>query len=273
MHTTDDRPTPQHDSYTMQAMILAAGLGTRLRPLTDRLPKALVPVGGMPLLGRLMLRLKASGCRRVVVNIHHMAEQIEAYLRQNDCFGLDVRLSDERQRLLDTGGGLRRAASLFLDDEPILIHNVDILTDMEPADLYHACLTTGDDARRGATLVVSPRQTTRYLLFDDTGQLKGWLNTLTGERRGPYAESTTDESTTDARLTRLAFSGIHVFAPQLFPLMEGLDDKFGIIDFYLRCCDSVPIRALTLPGLRLMDVGKTDSLQEAELFARTIGQH
>ena len=247
----------------MQAMIFAAGLGTRLRPLTDTMPKALVSVGGMPLLGRLLLKLRAAGARRVVVNVHHFAEQITDYLRQNSNFGLDILVSDERRQLLDTGGGLRKAAPLFLPDEPILIHNVDILSNADLRQLCDSCPT-----QAAATLVVSSRQTTRYLLFDDSRQLTGWVNILTGELRGPCADRPHDYPL--SQLHRRAFAGIHIVSPSILPLMEGLGERFGIIDFYLRLCDKLPVIGVTPPGLRLLDVGKTDSLAEAELFLKTI---
>ncbi len=239
----------------MQAMIFAAGLGTRLKPLTDTMPKALVRVGGRPLLEHVINRLKAAGAERIVVNVHHFASQVIDYLASHDsCFGLDIRVSDESDKLLDTGGGIKKAAGLFAADSPILIHNVDILSNVDLEWLY------AGHCDNGATLLVSERKTKRYLLFDDAMRLVGWTNIETGEVRSPYAGL-------DVKSCRMfAFSGIHVFSPCLFPLMDTFPDKFGIIDFYLSVCDKVVIKGLVKPDLRLLDVGKLDTLAEAERF-------
>ena len=149
-----------------QAMIFAAGLGTRLKPLTDTMPKALVTVGGQPLIWHVVMKLKAAGFERIVVNVHHFAEQIVNYLAAHDNFGLDIRISDETAGLLETGGGIKKALSLFDPDSPILIHNVDILSNVDLPSLYN--LATVD-----ALLVVSQRKTKRYLLFDDALILRG----------------------------------------------------------------------------------------------------
>lgn len=235
-------------------MIFAAGLGTRLKPLTDTMPKALVPVGGKPLIERVAEKLKASGADRVVVNVHHFANKVMDYLQANANFGIDIRISDESAQLLDTGGGLRKAAPLFSSSDPILIHNVDILSNVDLAWLYG----NGKDA--DALLLVSERKTTRYLLFDDGMRLVGWTNIGTGEVKSPYRDLDV------SRCRMLAFSGIHVFSPRLFPLMSGFPDKFGIIDFYLQVCDKALIKGCAKPDLRLLDVGKLDTLAEAERF-------
>lgn len=234
-----------------QAMIFAAGLGTRLKPLTDTMPKALVRVGGEPLLHHVVMNLRAAGFDRIVVNVHHFARQIVDYLAANGNFGIDIRVSDESDALLDTGGGIRKAAPLFNPDEPILIHNVDIMSNVNLAKFYASA------KEHDATLLVSDRQTSRYLTFDDRMRLSGWINTKTGETRGPAPYG-----------TRHAFSGIHVFSPRLFPLMEGFGDKFGIIDFYLKACATADIHGCVKPGLRLLDVGKPDTLREAETFVK-----
>lgn len=238
----------------MQAMIFAAGLGTRLKPLTDTMPKALVRVGGKPLIERVIEKLKDAGADRIVVNVHHFASKIVGYLKDNDNFGTDIRVSDETDKLLDTGGGIKKAAPLFDSDKPVLIHNVDILSNVDLAHLY---AMHGDSA---ATLVVSSRKTKRYLLFDDDMRLKGWTNIETGEVRSPYP----DLNVADCRM--LAFSGIHVISPSVFGLMDEFPDKFGIIDFYLKVCDKVVIKGYDKTDLRLMDVGKLDTLAEAENF-------
>ena len=238
----------------MQAMIFAAGLGTRLKPLTDTMPKALVRVGGKPLIEHVVEKLKASGAERIVVNVHHFASQVIDYLQENDNFGVDVRISDESERLLDTGGGIKKARPLFMPDAPILIHNVDMLSNVDLDRLYYG---HGDV---DATLLVSERKTKRYLLFDDDMRLVGWTNTDTGEVKSPYPGLRVG----DCRM--LAFSGIHVFSPRLFPLMDDFPDKFGIIDFYLQVCSKAVVKGCVQSGLSLLDVGKLDTLAEAEQF-------
>ena len=233
-----------------QAMIFAAGLGTRLRPLTDTMPKALVRVGGEPLLHRVIMNLKSAGFERIVVNVHHFAEQIIDYLKTNDNFGLDIRISDESDALLDTGGGIRKAAPLFDPSSPILIHNVDILHNVDLATFYESAIS------HDATLMVSKRETSRYLIFNDEMRLRAWINIKTGEVKPQSSQSPEG--------LRAAFSGLHVFSPRLFPLMAEWPDKFGIIDFYLDACHKADIRGILNTNLRLLDVGKLDSLSEAE---------
>ena len=229
-----------------QAMIFAAGLGTRLKPLTDTMPKALVRVGGQPLLWHVIHKLKHAGYERIVVNVHHFAGQIVDYLKANDNFGLDIRISDESDMLLETGGGIKKALPLFDPTEPILIHNVDILSNLDLTALP-------TDA---PLLVVSQRQTKRYLLFDDTMRLQGWTNIETGEVKGTRAER------------ELAFSGIHMFHPSLAPLLADWPERFPIMDFYLKACGSHLIRGYEAKDLRLLDVGKLDTLDKAEDFIK-----
>ena len=246
-------------------MIFAAGLGTRLRPLTDTMPKALVPVAGETLLGHVVKRLRRAGCDRIVVNVHHFARQITDYLRRNDNFGIDIRVSDESEMLLDTGGGLKKAAPLFRRDEPILIHNVDIISNVDINGLYDEALHGDADA----VLLVSSRQTTRYLLFDDDMNLTGWKNVKTGELRGPIAAGGA-EKPRPASVRALAFSGIHVISARLLDMMNDMPDRFSIIDFYLKICGRRRIKGLHKTGLRLLDVGKTDTLAEAGRFIAEI---
>ncbi|MBP5319301.1 MAG: nucleotidyltransferase family protein [Paludibacteraceae bacterium] len=237
----------------MNAMIFAAGLGTRLKPITDTIPKALVSIGGQTLLERTIVKLKRAGFDHIVVNVHHFAGQIIEFLRANQNFGIDIRISDESGQLLETGGGIRKAAPL-LGNEPFLIHNVDILSDTDLSALYQAHIHSQADA----TLLVSRRASSRALLFDDEGRLRAWLNKTTGQLRSPL---------TDARpetLHEYAFSGIHVFSPSLFPLMEGWPEKFPIMDFYLDVCLRAHLQASVAENLRLIDVGKLNSIAEAE---------
>ena len=244
----------------MQAMIFAAGLGTRLKPLTDRIPKALVRVGGEPLLKRVIFQLKDAGFTRIVVNVHHFSNQIIDYLRDNDNFGMDIRISDESDKLLETGGGIKKAWPLFDQKEPVLIHNVDILSNVDLKKFYQMEAETPLAAR----LLVSVRKTKRYLLFDDTMRLVGWTNIETGEVKSPY------KYLDPKQYKMYAFSGIHMVAPSLFPLMEEEPDKFPIMDFYLRHCDKVRIEGYVKNDLKLMDVGKQETLKEAEQFLQNL---
>ena len=256
-----------------QAMIFAAGLGTRLKPLTDTMPKALVPVGGTPLLDIIINRLREQGYDRFIVNIHHFSQMIIDHVAQQDYAPL-VRFSDESEELLETGGGLKKAAPLFDDQEPILIHNVDILDNVDFGWFSRQHLPDED-----AVLLVSKRKTKRYLLFDNAMRLKGWINNETGEIRSPFPwlrnmELSIDEdlqvvshlSPLTSPLNAFAFSGIHSFSPRLFALMEQFPERFPIIDFYLSVCHRSKIVGLVKDDLRLMDVGKIETLDQAENF-------
>ena len=240
-------------------MIFAAGLGTRLKPLTDTVPKALVKVGGQPLLWHVIMKLKVAGYERIVVNVHHFAQQIVDYLLANDNFGLDVRISDETSGLLETGGGIKKALPLFDQESPILIHNVDILSNLDLAMGQSLCETNPD-----ALLVVSERRTKRYLLFDEQMVLNGWTNIETGEVR---PESQTHHA---HHLRQLAFSGIHVIWPRVFPLFSEMPDRFGIIDFYLRNCQRCNFLGYEKKDLRLLDVGKLETLDQTDCFIRQL---
>lgn len=237
----------------MQAFLLAAGLGTRLKPLTDTMPKALVPVAGTPLLEHISQKLIHSGAERIVINAHHFADQIIDYVNHHE-WQCDMLISEEREMLLDTGGGLKKAQHLFHPNTPILIHNVDILSNANLQELVRA------HAHHDVTLLVSERKTTRYLLFNDDMRLVGWTNIQTGEVRTPYPDLDISQC------KQLAFSGIHVFSPGLFPLMNDYPEKFPIMDFYLSRCHEIGIYGVTQPQLRLLDVGKCDTLVEAEKF-------
>ena len=236
-------------------MIFAAGLGTRLKPLTDTMPKALVPVGGKPLLYHVIGKLLDAGYDEIVVNVHHFAQQIKDYLADSD---FPVTISDESDLLLETGGGIKHAQSLLEPLEtPFLVHNVDILSNL---DLEWFRSQTRPDAL--ATLLVSERETSRYLLFDDNMRLKGWTNTKTGEVKSPYPA---DELQV---CRRLAFSGIHNMSPRIFEAMENWPERFPIIDFYISECKNHPIYGVVPDNLKMIDVGKLDSLKQAEDFLR-----
>ena len=243
-----------------QAMIFAAGLGTRLKPLTDTMPKALVPVGGQPLLWHVIQKLKAAGFDRIVINVHHFAQQIVDYLKANNNFNIDIRISDETEMLLETGGGIKKALPLFDSQSPILIHNVDILSNIDLAVIYDEAQQSNVDA----LLMVSWRKTKRYLLFDEEMILDGWTNIETGEIRSPYPAINPSD------LKQLAFSGIHIISPHVFPLFQEMPERFGIIDFYLKYCHQCAFMGKEMKDLRLMDVGKIDTLSEAEQFIQAL---
>ena len=258
----------------MRAMIFAAGLGTRLKPLTDTLPKALVPLAGKTLLQWQIERLKAAGITDIVVNVHHFPDMIINYLRENDNFGCRIAVSDERDMLLETGGGLRKAKSLLLgigsresgnNDEPILICNVDILSNIDLPTLLHAY-----NPEEMGVVVVSPRDTQRYLLFDETNRLCGWTNIATGEVRPASLTS----SPNSLIASRLAFSGMQVLNPRIFDIMDKVvaekGDKFSLIDLYLSIAEKEILRAFIPENYRMMDVGKIAQLSEAESFAASL---
>ena len=237
----------------MKAMIFAAGLGTRLRPLTDRMPKALVPVGGVPMLERVIGKLKAAGFTEFVVNVHHFASQIEDFLAENCNFGVHIDISRETDHPLETGGGIRRAEP-FLKDGRFLVHNVDILSDLDLRGFVAA-----DDPSSLATLLVTDSEDTdRFLLFDDAMCLAGWINVRTGEVKSPYPDF--DPS----KYRRLSFCGIHVISPEVFELMRAWPEKFSIIDFYLNMAATRKIRAVYAPGLKVIDIGSPEKLAEAD---------
>ena len=244
----------------MKALVFAAGLGTRLKPLTDTMPKALVPVGGKPLLCHVISRLKDAGIDDVVVNVHHFADQIINYLKEQDNFGIKISVSDERDLLRETGGGIRHARR-FLEGGPFLIHNVDILSDLDIPWFI-------SQARPGAiaTVLVSDRKTKRYLLFDDDMRLVGWTNIETGEVKSPYS------GLDPTKCHRYAFSGVHLISDGIFTIFEddGWGERFPIMDFYINECASHPIYGVLPKSLRMMDVGKLETIEEAETFLKTL---
>jgi len=249
----------------MNALILAAGLGTRLRPFTDTMPKALVPIAGRPMLEHQILRLKAAGFDHVVVNVHHFGQQIIDFIQANHSFGIHIDISDECGQLLDTGGAVRQAAVFFRDsDEPILIHNVDIFSNAPLATLYAE--HRDEDAAR-ASLVVSKRDTSRYLAFDEERRLVGWKNVRTGEVKTPFPHLrpalealTYSPQPHGEGLSLYAFSGIHVISPSLIPALEPYGEAFSIIDFYLSAAAAGDILSVSPPDFRLVDAGKPEAL-------------
>ena len=280
----------------MKAMIFAAGLGTRLKPITDTMPKALVPVCGQPLLYHVITKLVAAGYDDIVVNVHHFPDQIIDYLRSHD-FGARIAVSDERDFLRETGGGIKYAQNLLeegmgglpesslrdpshkwappsydaeggtdsgrppIPSSPFLVHNVDIVSNLDLNWLR-------EQHREGAlaTLVVSERKTQRYFLFDEDGRLKGWTNLATGEVRSPYGDIDPE------KCRKLAFAGIHLISPAIFEAFDklGFGERFSITDFYLKACADYPIYAAVPPDFTMVDVGKKETLSEAERVCETI---
>lgn len=245
----------------MKAMIFAAGLGTRLKPLTNHMPKALVPVAGQPMLEHVIEKLKAAGFDEVVINVHHFAKQIIGFLKEKDNFGITIHISDESDCLLDTGGGIKKAASFFADGKPFLVHNVDILSNVDLKALYEYHMTSRNDA----TLLVSPRKTSRYLMFDLKNRLCGWVNKETMQTKPEGFIYQSDEQ------QEYAFSGIHVISPTLFNYMgKEWNDKFSIMDFYLQICKEAQLGGYIKRDLQLTDIGKPETLAKAEKFIKEI---
>ena len=263
-------------------MIFAAGLGTRLKPLTDNMPKALVPLAGKTLLQWQIERLKAAGITDIVVNVHHFPDMIINYLRDNNNFGCRISVSDERDMLLETGGGLRKAKSLLFgvgsresgnNDEPILVCNVDILSNIDIPTLLNAY-----NPDEMGVVVVSERETQRYLLFDQTNRLCGWTNIATGEVRpaslASHLHNLQRSDLPHSDLSHLAFSGMQVLNPRIFDCMDEMvkkkGDKFSLIDLYLNIAEKEILRAYIPENYRMMDVGKIAQLSEAEAFAASL---
>lgn len=241
------------------AFIFAAGLGTRLKPLTDRMPKALVPYRGRPLLEQTIEKLKSEGFDHIVINIHHFAQMIRDYVEEHRSFGTNIEFSDESDLLRDTGGAIKHAAPLLVQG-PFLIHNVDIISNLDLGKMYRTHVEDPD--RPIATLLVSERETSRYLLFDPQGKLVGWIHRDTGEVKSPHEEIRSHSAEELYRLyTPLAFGGLHVISPEIFPLMEGWGEKFSVIDFYLEAAREHVIKRYIPPiGTTLTDVGKLDQI-------------
>lgn len=242
----------------MKAMIFAAGLGTRLRPLTDNMPKALVPVAGKTMLERVILKLKDAGFDDITINIHHFGSQIIDFLRANQNFGMDIHISDERGELLDTGGGIKKARPLLESNEPFLIHNADILTDLDLNAFYHHHQASDADA----TLLTNHRKTSRYLLMDKDNRLCGWTNLSTGEVLPKELDYPSDHYQLQA------FGCVHVLSPSIFRYMEGerWTGKFSIIPFYVDICPQARIQGFPIDSKNWFDVGKPETLAMAEAY-------
>lgn len=248
----------------MKALVFAAGVGSRLKPFTEHHPKALVPVGGKPMLARVIEKIVAAGIREIIVNVHHFADQIIDFVNSND-FGADILISDERDKLLETGGGLVKALE-YVGDSPLLIHNADIFTDFSiPAMI--ACHQHG---KQFATLLTADRTTSRKFVFRHDGSLKGWTNI----DKGLLKPSDLKIVTTD-RLR--AFDGVHVVSPELYPYIKAYrprGEAFSITDFYIDMAEKFIISSYDLPaGSCWFDVGKPETLEKACVFLNHSSQH
>lgn len=239
-------------------MIFSAGLGTRFKPWTDKHPKALAWVNGKSLLQRNIEYLRQHGIKDVIINVHHFAEQIEEAIVQNDGWGSNILVSDERDELLDTGGGLLKAKNLFIPGEKFITCNVDILTDLDISKL----LAFHEKNKPLASFGVSNRKTSRYLLFDENNRLCGWKNSKTGEER--IAIPLFPEGVRPR--PEMAYSCVVVFEYDIFRLMEenNFTGKFSLIDVYLRLTANHLILGYDHSGDRLVDVGKPESVPTAE---------
>ncbi len=238
-------------------MILCAGLGTRLKPWTEKHPKALVPVGGIPMLKRVSDRLIEQGFDEITLNIHHFGDQIVSFVSSDETLASKVSISDETAALLDTGGGILNAEEfLAKDGRPFLVHNVDILSNADLRQLYDDHVACGRDI----TLLVSDRKSNRKLIFDNEMKLKGWTNMISGEiRPASLCVGENDKS--------YSFSGIYVMSPSIFKIMikNGFCGKFPIMDFFLSGISALNIGGVLQEGLEIIDIGKPDTLHRANL--------
>ena len=246
----------------MNALILAAGLGTRLGELTADRPKALVEVAGRTMLEHQLRHLSAAGFDHFVINIYHFASKVRAFLEEHDNFGLDIRLSDETDLLLDTGGGIRKAMRLFDNDQPVLVHNVDIFSCTDLRGLYEGHIESGADA----TLLTAVRNTSRYLYFDAEGMLRGWSNEKTDQVRSPYPGF--DKTQFRPR----AFQGIHVVSRTLLPLLDAIpEQRFSITNFYVDNAARLKLCSVLSDANNWVDAGKPETLVAAACVVESWG--
>lgn len=241
----------------MKAMIFAAGLGTRLRPLTNNCPKALIEVGGEVMLGRVLRRVVEAGVNEAVVNVHHLPQMIVDYLAANNNFGITIHVSREDEMLLDTGGGLLAARDWLDGEEDILVHNADIFTNVDLKSMVAAHVATDADA----TLMAWERSSSRVLLVDSSGRMRGWSNLVTGEVR---PENATDRY---GMLRHLAFGGVHVVSPRIFSELDRYSSHsgsvFSITPFYTEVCRQLYINTYSPPPpLEWADIGRPEALNK-----------
>lgn len=237
----------------VKGMILAAGLGTRLKPWTDYHPKALALVNGKPLLQRNIEYLQSHGIKDVIVNVHHFADQIIEAIETNNGWGSNITISDETNEVLETGGGLKKA-SWYFGHEDFVLMNVDILTDLD----LTAMISQHQFTKALATLATTDRETSRYFLFNESNELCGWRNVKTSEEKIRRDEN---------QLYQKAFSGVHVINPKIFQLMNQ-EGKFSMVDVYLSLASSQTIQCFDHSGSQFIDVGKPESvIKAATMFA------
>jgi NDP-sugar pyrophosphorylase family protein len=233
----------------MKAMILAAGYGTRLRPLTDFKPKALIEIKGLPLIEIIIKRLISFGYQDIIVNVHHFGEQIAQFLREKDYFGINIQISDESEKLLDTGGGILKARWFLDDEQAFLVYNVDIISDIDLAQMleFHkkeSCL---------ATLAVRDRKTNRKLIFDSEKQLCEWVNLATEQKK--------ISRTANGKTCNFAYSGIQIIEPRIFDLITE-EGAFSVIDMYLRLAKENSIKGFVHDSGYWCDMGKYQQVME-----------
>jgi len=238
----------------MKAFILAAGIGTRLKPFTETMPKALIPVAGMPMLEIVIRRLAAAGINDILINVHHFAQQVQDFINQHKSFGLNISFSDETELLLDTGGAIRKASAFFAG-EPVLVHNVDILTNLD----YKALVDTHIGSGALATLAVKERETTRNLLIDKHNRLCGW------ENPGKRIRIITTETTKGLKYT--AFSGVYVLSPEILKFLPE-EEVFGFMPWIMELAGTQKILAWDQGESFWYEAGRIESVVQAnqELF-------
>jgi NDP-sugar pyrophosphorylase family protein len=235
----------------MRAMILAAGLGTRLKPLTDSTPKALIKIKDHTLLELQIKKLKAEGFNQIIINVHHFAVKVKDYLKQNNFFDCSIEFSDESEKLRDTGGGLKKAAHFFSDGKPFLVHNVDILSNIDLNKLMEFHLAS----KSIATLAVQKRESSRKFLFDKGNILCGWMNKKSGEK----ITVKNDQS----EFLSYAFSGVQIVDPKIFKYFPN-KDVFSLVELYLAAAKREKIIGYVHSEDEWIDLGKMKNLSEAE---------
>ncbi|MEO8711072.1 MAG: sugar phosphate nucleotidyltransferase [Parafilimonas sp.] len=244
----------------MKAMLLAAGFGTRLKPFTDNHPKALAEVNGKSLLQRNIEYLQQFGMYDVIINLHHFAEQIIQSIHDNNGWGSNITFSDETDSILETGGGLKRAAWYFNNEEDLVLMNADILTDLPLNEM----ISFHKKNKPLATLATTNRETSRYFLFNEEDILCGWKNEKTDEIKIPISPFSIHGEGLGLRAK--AFSGIHIISTEIFSLMLQNETKFSMVDVYLSLCAEYKILSFDHSGTKFIDVGKPESLRQASLI-------
>lgn len=232
----------------MKAMILAAGFGTRLKPLTESIPKAMVPVNGTPIIELIIKRLKKAGFTEIIINLHYLGHLIREHCEKNNYFGINIKFSDETDKILDTGGGIKKAAWFLDGDSPFLVHNVDVISNIDLKAVYDFHMI-----HKGlATLVVKGKDSARSLLFDQNWKIAGWRNSQTGIEKIIHGNKA-------SKLMSIGFCGIHVIDPAIFKLIE-TEDVFSIITTYMRLAGSHPIYGFPIEKNLWIDIGSHEKL-------------